>query len=361
MKPARVLHSSAPGRVCLYGEHQDYLGLPVIPAAIDLRTTLNAHPRKDKVITVKSHDIPESDCFKLDSNIITGTGPYKYLRAVVKVLMTEQLALRPKNGLDITIKSDIPVGAGLSSSAALLTSFTGLLDNYYQIGLSTDEIAEISYIAEHDICGISCGRMDQYSSAIGDLIFLETGERPKYVKLKNNPFPYLVIGDTLERRSADESLSARKTQLQKIRTKLALDNFNTIEIDHVEGSNLTRIEHQRLQSVLAIRNITRKAVEELKKGNPDPVVLGKMLTDQHVQLRDNYNVSSPKLDKLVKVALDRGALGAKLTGAGLSGCIIAGIESMEELERVVDGINNAGGKAIVTKVAEGIESSISPL
>ncbi|MHA2298982.1 MAG: galactokinase [Candidatus Hodarchaeales archaeon] len=344
--------ASAPGRVCLYGEHQDYLGLPVIAATIDLRTTIDSHTINNKILKVRSKNIPESDNFRLDGTIEIGKGPYKYLRAVISVLK-ERYGWQPNHGLELVIASDVPVGSGLSSSAALLVSFTGLLDKHYGLQLSVKDIAEISYIAEHDICGISCGRMDQYSTAVGELIYLETGEDPRFESF-SSPFPYLVLGDTLERRAADDALRTRKLELERARQKLGLLDYHSVTLEEVDDNLLEVKELQRVECVLRIRDITRQALDELHKNEPDLELLGQLMTEQHVQLGKNYEVSSPKLDLLVETANKNGALGAKLTGAGLAGYIVVAVATKEDRDRVVEVINTVGGKAYPSKVSGGL-------
>ncbi|MFW9997602.1 MAG: galactokinase [Candidatus Odinarchaeota archaeon] len=350
-----IIGASAPGRVCLYGEHQDYLGLPVIAAAIGLRTTIEAREITETLLKVSSQDIPETDSFKLDGIIEAGDGPYKYVRAVVTVLK-DSYGWKPDHGLEISVRSGIPVGSGLSSSAAILVSFTKLLSDHYSLNLAVEEIAEVSYTAEHDICGISCGRMDQYSSAVGELIHLETGDDPRFEKFPS-PFPYLVIGDTLERRSADEALRIRKQELERALRKLDLTNYHCINLEDIDQSKLTGIEYRRVECIIRIRDITRRALIELRKNDRiDLFLLGQLLTEQHVQLRDKYEVSSPKLDLLVETANDNGALGAKLTGAGLAGCIVSTVATVEDRDRVVEAINAAGGKSYASKVSAGVTS-----
>ena len=110
-----------------------------------------------------------------------------------------------------------------------------------------------------------------------------------------------------------------------------------------------------MECVVNVRDITIQAFRELKKKERlDQQLLGQLLTDQHIQLKDNFEVYSPKLDSLVKVANKNGALGAKLTGAGLAGCIVAAVDTERNRDRVVEAINTSGGKAYSSKVTFGV-------
>ena len=354
--------ASAPGRVCLFGEHQDYLGLPVIPAAIDLRTTVTASLLDSRELVVFSQSIGGRDHWVPGEIVPVGTGAFRYLRAVTNELH-ENYQWNPTHGLEVRIESDVPVGSGLSSSAALLVSFTGLLNAHYQLGLSLEEIAYVSYRAERHWCRIDCGQMDQYSSALAALVLLapgptqpgpaQTRERPHVVRL-TNVFDHVVIGDTLETRTANVALQDRQRVLESARQKLGLSDYKSIEFEDVEPRQLDQEERKRLKCALKIRNMTRVATSELGKPAPNLHLLGQLLTDQHEQLKNNFEVSTPKLDALVQTALEHGAFGAKLTGAGLGGCMVAVVATLTDRDRIAKAIEDTGARAHVTRVASGL-------
>lgn len=344
---------SAPGRVCLYGEHQDYLKLTVIPAAINLRTTLSIERNNSNEIRVESVDLEMSDTFKIGEDISLAKDEFDYIRAIIMVLFKEGLA-KEIPGFNISISSHIPIGSGLSSSAAILVSWLTALNDQLKLELNKTEIADLCFIAENKILGINCGIMDQYSSSLGGIFSLDCDGPPYNIQHFTTPIDGLVIGDSCVRRSANKPLTFLKNQIingfEKIQKQgdfklrsLASDTLTEFR------DIITEDEYRRLLGVITIRNITeRSSVELSKSSNQDIECLGSLLTKQQTMLRDYLGVSIPELDNLVDVSIKSGALGAKLTGAGLGGCIIALAPGREE--EVANAINNAGGKATICKI-----------
>ncbi|HDJ89614.1 MAG TPA: GHMP kinase, partial [Thermoprotei archaeon] len=179
-KPLIVV--SAPGRVDFLNTHQDYKGLPVIPIAINLRTYIMVlkYSNDFRIESINLREMGEEyiDIFDPHSfEIVSEKWFGNYFRAVVSALK-KNFRIKELKGIHAVIYSDIPIGSGLASSAALEVAFTKTLDIIYDLRLGLKDIAEISYIAEHDECRIPCGRLDQYSSTYGDIIRLET--KPPY-------------------------------------------------------------------------------------------------------------------------------------------------------------------------------------
>ncbi|HIE18566.1 TPA: GHMP kinase, partial [Candidatus Bathyarchaeota archaeon] len=178
----RILVSS-PGRADFLNTHQDYKGLPVVPVAIDLRMYLYGEVTDSKRFNVESLDLerygePSVDSFEIEINRMQERKFFgNYLRGVVNVLVKRGLAEKLR-GMNVTIKSEIPVGSGLSSSAALEVGFAYLLNIAYGLGLKKKDLAEIAFAAENREAGIPCGRLDQYGVAFGGIIKLEC--RPPY-------------------------------------------------------------------------------------------------------------------------------------------------------------------------------------
>ncbi|MHA1556355.1 MAG: galactokinase family protein, partial [Candidatus Heimdallarchaeota archaeon] len=136
-KKSEFQYYSAPGRVCLYGEHQDYLKLKVVPAAINLRTVIGIKDNGLESIRINSHDLDSSDEFSLSKKMTLAKNEFDYLRAIVIALQKEGLA-NNLTGLDVTISSSVPIGSGLSSSAALLVAWTTALNDKFQLNLNKE-------------------------------------------------------------------------------------------------------------------------------------------------------------------------------------------------------------------------------
>ncbi|MBN1329790.1 MAG: hypothetical protein JXA54_09980 [Candidatus Heimdallarchaeota archaeon] len=345
---------SAPGRVCLYGEHQDYLRLAVIPAAINLRTKIFLKENKLRKIRIQSCELKTSDEFSLDKNLSLANNEFDYLRAIILTLYDEGYT-DDLPGYDIHISSDVPIGSGLSSSAALLVSWLTALDDQLGMGLSKMEIADLAFKAENHILKINCGIMDQYSSAIGGIFSLDCDGPPYNLKSFTSKFDDLVIGDSLIRRSANEPLTILKNLINEGMRKLKAKtdyNLKIITQDDLLAVRklLTKDEYKRLFGVIRIRDLTERASKELAKvrKNQDLNLLGSLLTEQQKMLNENLQVSIEKLNRLVNESIKAGALGAKLTGAGLGGCMVALAPRKEE--EVVKAIEKAGGKATICSI-----------
>ncbi len=352
-KTSDIQYYSAPGRVCLYGEHQDYLKLKVVPAAINLRTIVGIKDNGLESIRVKSREMGFSDEFSISKKINLAKNEFDYLRAIIITMQKEDL-VDNLTGLDVTIESSIPIGSGLSSSAALLVAWATALNDRFQLDLNKEKIALLCFKAENHILGVNCGIMDQYSSSLGGIIGLDCDGPPYEISKYTTDFSGLIIGDSCVRRSANEPLTVLKNQLysgienlQKV-TPFNLKKITFEELKRAKAS-IAPNEYKRLHGTIVIRDLTEEAQRNLAKKNTHNLpLLGELLTKQQDALRDLLEVSIPELDNLVIASLKAGALGAKLTGAGYGGCIIALAPGKEK--EVAVAIENAGGKAIICQV-----------
>ena len=236
-----MLQVSAPGRVCLFGEHQDYLQLAVIPAAINKRCFIQGHETssgsirlEDKIYDI-TINIPFNGKFK-DSGYVLEKNDY--LKAVLNVYIKRGLI--PKNkpslGFEGILRNDVPQKSGLSSSAALLVAFTSLINSLYQLGLDEIEIGTIAYKAEHDELGIPCGQMDQLAASVGKIFHMDCVE-PPLIKKIDTTISGLVVGDTLIPKSTNNVHSVRVKEITDAITFLGnkMDfNLHTTTFEEVE-------------------------------------------------------------------------------------------------------------------------------
>lgn len=344
---------SSPGRICLFGEHQDYLGLPVIPMAINKRLQLNYQLNEcsSADIILSSKQIEQVDSLIIsESPQLTGS-PYDYLKAVFLYFWGDY----KENILSkITINSEIPIQSGLSSSAALLTSTVLLLSNVLmEGGKELVDIAEIAYYCEHDILNISCGRMDQYASSIGGIFHMTSQDNPeiKFLSLPKNIF--FIIGNSGIKRKADIPLkNVQNDTFRALRSikSIELPKLTNSEVNH---SQLSKLQKKRLLGVIGIRDNTIKAFNELKKQNIDINCIGNLINEQQTFLRENYQVSHPKLDKMCNMALNQGALGAKLTGAGFGGSMFAIADEEDIAKKIRKSLDNYG-LSFISRIDSGV-------
>ena len=395
---------SSPGRADFLNTHQDYKGLPVVPAAINLRLYMSAKPTGGKVFTVKSLDLerygePSTDTFEVKVNEMLEKGFFgNYLRGVVNVMVKRGLAEKLR-GMDITIKSEIPIGSGLASSAALEVSFAKLLDHVCGLGCTKKELAEIAYAAENQEAGIPCGRLDQYGVAFGGIIKLEC--RPPF-RVEPLPFRTLTFAiiDSGVRHSTGAIHPKRQQEIdralkklmesnvvpEKLKAKLGykfdqtkweelsedeIEDYLSILDDKARRRMLFTVRMQRLTD-LALRILRFETVSEDEIASNLDVdswslihdssveerryrILGEIMSRQHSLLRDLYEVSIPKIEDICSEALAVGAYGAKLSGAGMGGSVIALVKNEEEGRKVVEACLSVGAKdGWVSKVGEGV-------
>ncbi|MFX1515684.1 MAG: galactokinase family protein [Promethearchaeota archaeon] len=342
---------SSPGRICLFGEHQDYLGLPVIPMAINKRLKLNYQlKKKPSHVSISSYQVNHAENMSYDQKPVLIGSCYDYLRAVY-MYFWDQMDHYPISKLKIDSK--IPIRAGLSSSAALLVATTFLFNAILNLKYTYKELAEIAYHCEHEILGVSCGRMDQYASSLGGIFYMTSDVNPTIVPLNLNDKAFFVIGNSNIERKAD--LPLKTVQKSIFQGLCILKNSNLIDLNsrEIEAGNLTKLQKNKLKGVIGVRNNTQKALDELKKNKPDLAYIGALLSKQQNYLKTNYGVSHPKLNKMCEIAEKCGALGAKLTGAGFGGCMFALCADKTIALRVRDELQKIG-ISFITKIDSGV-------
>lgn len=398
-RDTKVIVASAPGRADFLNTHQDYKGLPVVPIAIELRCYVAGYKSTDGRLRVISANLFDEGVECLDEAYLhrlelKGGGWFgDYARAVVKVFMDRGVGI---HGLHIAILSHVPIGSGLSSSAALEVSIAKLIEGLYNLQLSKKDIAEIAYTAEHDVMGIPCGRLDQYGSSYGGVLKLNT--RPPYdvEELPDRGF-ILVLADSGVRRrissihpirqaEIDEALRILidevkvpvglasklglryyeprwedlseeeiKPYLSSIPSKLADRIIFTIRMHRSTMYALSIIKDMMVQPEM-YRSIVGDELSSICEPDfDDPIsVLGCILSFQHVLLRDLYEVSIPRIEEIWFTMLEAGALGAKISGAGLGGVVLGLARSFDEAKKIRDACLDIGCPSVwISRVGEG--------
>jgi len=383
-----VLIVSAPGRADFLNTHQDYKGLPVVPVAINLRTyVFSLGAEKDKFIidslNLRKGGSRYRDKVPLkDISLVRGKWFGNYLRGVL-LAFKEVFDFEPDKGLRIVIYSDVPIGSGLASSAALEVAFGKMLDEFYGLKLSPKDLAEACFYAENGICKIPCGRLDQYSAAFGEAILLYPKPPVKVEKLPLKGLK-LVVADSGIRHSVADIHPRRQSEInrglqellslpdvpERVKEKLAprFDEVSWEELSLEELSPfLQRIDGtsaKRIEFTFLMNNYTMKAVELIKEsgGRLSPSLLkqiGEIMNKEHELLRDLYDVSLPELERIRNKMLEGGALGVKLSGAGMGGSLIALVEDNETGRRVANKALEGGArKTWIVSVDEGARKEI---
>jgi galactokinase len=345
---------STPGRICLFGEHQDYLGLPVIAAAISKRIQLKGSFRPDRLVHFELPDVQKSEEFNLEYPLIY-TQERDYFKSVCNVLHRRGHVI--DKGLDLVVRGNIPINSGTSSSSALLVSWVQLLNEMYALGYSQKEVGEISYEAEVLEFTEPGGMMDQYATAVGNVIYLAS--KPEIaIKTYARDLGTFVLGDSSEPKDTLGILSRVKFGtlggLEKIKQEDPSFDLATTSLDACARykSVLTADEWILLAANISDRDILLSAKAMFEGEEPwEDARLGELLNQHQANLRDHKQISTPKIDRMIQAALDAGALGAKINGSGGGGCMFA--YAPENPEAVVQAIDRAGGKGYVIRVDVG--------
>jgi galactokinase len=327
--------AAAPGRVNLIGEHIDYSDGFVLPFAISDRTYAAIRVREDRKIRIASvqrrHKIVEVN---LDS--LTPNYKGEWERYPLSVVWALEIA----HGLDIMIDGNVPLGAGLSSSAALECSVATALNHLFSLGHSLEDLARLTQKGENDFVGVPCGIMDQSVSLmahVGSALLLDCRD----LSTKNVDFDVashgleLLIVDTQAHHSlTDGGYAERRASCECATRKLGITSLRDLTLNQLHSSKvlLTETEFIRVRHAVTEMSRVLQAVEALE--NKDFHLLGQLLNQSHASLRDDYTVSCPELNVAVEAALSAGALGARMVGGGFGGSAIALIEARKTTETI---------------------------
>lgn len=321
------LRISTPGRICLFGEHQDYLGLPVIASAISLRIFIEGHYRNDHIVNISLPDMKDTETFSLNGKL-----QYKverdYFKSSINVLLNKGFTF--SQGLECRVHGNIPINAGTSSSSALIVSWINLLTRLsdQSIILTSEEIAELAYKAEVEEFDEPGGMMDHYSTALGGVIILKSFPEIKVCRIKKELGAF-ILGNSGEPKDTKYILSKVKNEIisitQTLKNKYEDFSLHLINLDGVENyeSSLNNVDYKLLKGTLINRNITEEAEEVLTEVNFNKEHFGSLMYKHHTILRDDLKISTNRIDKMIESAMDAGALGAKINGSGGGGCMFA--------------------------------------
>jgi galactokinase len=321
---------SAPGRVNLIGEHTDYNEGLVLPFAIAERTVAAAVRRDDDVIAAASTLYPGTVAVRL-ADIAPGavTGWAAYPLGVAWALSKLRDRPRAVGGVDLFIDSSVPAGGGVSSSAALEMAVAGALNALWELAASDPELVHAGQRAENEVVGAPTGIMDQYASLLGQpgaAVFLDCrSEHTQIVPLRLDQAGLeLVLIDTGERHShAAGGYAARRASCEKAARELGVPALRDVSVDDLPRAARVLDEEtfRRARHVVTENARVASAVAALTAG--DPAAVGPLLTASQLSMRDDFEISTPALNLAVDVALNAGALGARMTGGGFGGAVIA--------------------------------------
>jgi len=334
--------AAAPGRVNLIGEHTDYNDGFVLPMAIDRTCQIAAANNHSNDIAVYSNDLGEEIRFSLCELNPEPRGNFSdYVRGVVAGFCGTGASV---GGFDAVISSDVPLGSGLSSSAALEVATATVLESLTRRILAPLEKVRLCRRAEHDFVGVPCGLMDQYASVFGrkdHLMLLDCrSNESEYVAFDDDSVELLAINTNVRHQLAESEYALRRRTCQSAAAKLDCKSLRSIAAGDLNSAKLGTTELKRARHVLSENERTRAAVGSIRARDWNS--LGEQMFRSHDSLRDDYEVSCPELDAVVAICRDLGSsggvLGARMTGGGFGGCAIALIRT-EHTESVRDRIS----------------------
>lgn len=361
MNRGRRLVVSAPGRLCLFGEHQDYLGLPVIAAAIDRRLTLSARATAPGSFRLALPDVGRTVALVDRGVPLRYRAARDYFRSVYNTLLAE--GLRWPSGWRGSVRSEIPINAGTSSSTALSVAWTRFLLAAAEDrrGEDAEAVARLAHRAEVVEFGEPGGIMDHFACALGGVLAIDSRRR-RATRIDSATHAAaglgtFVLGHSLEPKDTLATLAQVKgtvlDAVARMREVWRLFDLASTPLDEARErlGALAPAHAALLEANLIDRDLLRIARSVLETHPLDHARFGALLTRHQEQLR-RRGVSTRKIERLLEAALAAGAFGGKLNGSGGGGCLFAYVP--ERAEEVAEAMRRAGGDAWIVRIDDGV-------
>ena len=316
----------APGRVNLLGDHTDYNEGFVLPAAIDVGTTIAASRRDDsQVVAFAEGYSTEVDCFSLENITFSQAEMWRnYVRGTLKCLRETNSDF---GGVNLAITGNVPQGAGLSSSASVEMAILKTIVDLYQLELEGVTAALLGQRAENEFVGCNCGIMDQLVSSLGlegHAMLLDC----RSLTYEDAPIPagmvILVVNSNVQRGLVDSEYNARRQQCEEVVRVLDVRALRDVSLEQLnEAGNLSEEQYRRARHVITENARTVAAMTAMQAS--DIKTLGSLMGQSHDSLRDDYEVTTKELDGLVSIikGVIGDAGGVRMTGGGFGGCVVA--------------------------------------
>ena len=321
--PAGTFYVSA-GRINLIGEHTDYNGGFVFPGAIDKVIMAEIRPNDTEKVRVFSIDINDYAEFGLNEDDAPSQGWARYIFGVCREVIKRGATVK---GFDAVFAGNVPLGAGLSSSAALESCFAFALNDLFN-GNSIEkfELAKIGQSTEHNYCGVNCGIMDQFASVFGKeghLMRLDCRSL-EYEYFPFNPGNYkLVLVDSVVKHELKDSpYNKRRESCERVAKRLGVETLRDADMDMLNAikSDITAEDYFRAKYVIEEKERVLDVCDALVAGDYDRV--GRNMYATHAGLSKDYEVSCEELDYLNDLAKELGVTGSRIMGGGFGGCTI---------------------------------------
>jgi galactokinase len=352
----------SPGRVNIIGEHTDYNNGFVLPAAIDKAIYVAVTPRNDDVISLYSGEFDESFESSLAALKPTDKGWPNYILGVADQLVKRGYSIK---GFNMAIDGDVPIGSGLSSSAAVECATAFALNEIFKLGIDKKDLAFIGQKAEHTFAGVMCGIMDQFASVFGKkdhVIKLDCQSiEYEYVPLVLEGYKLVLLNTNVKHSLASSEYNARRAQCEQ---GVAWVKGHVPEVNSLRDVNMEmlhkfvepkdRLIYERCKYVVEEKERLLSGCEDLRKG--DLKSLGKKMFETHDGLSKEYEVSCKELDFLVDAVRNNpDVVGARMMGGGFGGCTINIVkeEAIDDLiEQLQESYEKNMGKQLTAYIAQ---------
>jgi galactokinase len=326
-----VTLAMAPGRVNLIGEYTDFNDGYVLPMTVDRGVYIAVLKRRDRRVRVAS--VRYDELIEYDLEQFTAPTPGSWSSYVLGVVEELRLRGHVDTGFELVVDGNLNLGAGLSSSAALEVATAVSLQQIFGFEMNAVEMVKLCQHVEHNYANVLCGIMDPFACGIGrgdHALFLDCRSLEyDSVPVALGDYRIVIVSSEVERSLASSAYNTRRAECQE-----AVEHFRQYddsvsslrdvsdEMFKAHGDELSPTVRRRCQHVLTENQRVLDAVVALKAGELS--VFGKLMSESHQSLRDDFEVSCPELDLLVKLALDTdGVLGSRMTGAGFGGCTVS--------------------------------------
>ena len=340
MSVSKQFKVSTPSRICLFGEHQDYLGLEVIASAINLRFSAKVTPREDDIIRI---DIRDESIDQLGQKNLEGKyqryeidlskplvyeNSRDYFKSIINVLRREGFQLK---GADVVMDSEIPIGKGMCSSTTMCLALTKALAYYADPEKSADPeyMALLAWKAEVEEFNEPGGMMDHYTSALGGLVHLNFSD-PKNTTVERLDVQLdgcFILFDSKQQKDTIKVLGNSKYPTQEAIQQLNGDGITSIrdfynrpELVAATGK-LDDFHRRKVEANINNYRIQREALAMFQSGKIDDEKVGRLLNEHQANLRDGLGISTPVIDHILELAMANGAYGGKFNGSGGGGCL----------------------------------------
>jgi galactokinase len=318
-----ILYASA-GRINLIGEHTDYNGGYVFPGAIDKEIMAAIKPNGTDKVRVFSIDINEYCEFGLKEEDAPTQQWARYIFGICREIIKRDGTVK---GFDAVFAGNVPLGAGLSSSAALESCFAFALNDLYN-GNTIDkfELARIGQSTEHNYCGVNCGIMDQFASVFGKkdhLMRLDCRSMEfEYFPFKIDGYKLVLLDSKVKHALVDSPYNKRRQSCERVAAKLGVETLRdaTLESLNAIKGEITAEDYLRAKYVIEEKQRVLDVCDALKAGDCETV--GRKMYETHAGLSKDYEVSCEELDYLNDIAKECGVTGSRIMGGGFGGCTI---------------------------------------